>query len=241
MFNKEALEYLVDLGVEMSPMVEIDGRYYSMKTLQLIKEPKPAQLETTTLTALIDYLKSGMDSKSSEKLLIHIVSPTEVRLHSELRFDQDRETYISCKALTPNNITFNRFIDTEQFNIMLQSSFVENDDRQILLKVTGTIQDKVVKEVGDDGISQAVTIKTGIAKVGDVVVPNPVLLAPFRTFPEVEQPASKFIFRMQSGPAAALYEADGGAWRNEAMKTIKEYLFVELIEKSKIEGIEIIS
>lgn len=240
MFNKEALEYLVELGREYDPTIEVDGRTYSTQNIQLVKDPKPAQIETTTLTALVDYLKSDMDEKYGT-LLVHVVSPSEVRLHSELRSDQDRETYIVCKALTPNNIVFNRFSDTEQFNIMLQSSFVENEDRQILLKVTGTIQDKAVKEVGDDGVSQAVTIKTGVAKVGDVVVPNPVLLAPFRTFPEIEQPESKFIFRMQSGPSAALFEADGGAWRNEAMKRIKEYLTVELIEKAELKGIEIIS
>lgn len=108
-----------------------------------------------------------------------------------------------------------------KLNIMLQSSFVDNKDRNLLLKVTGNVKDEAVKSVGDNGVSQAVTIKTGVASVSDVVVPNPVTLAPFRTFQEVEQPESKFIFRMKDGPSAALYEADGGAWRNEAMKNIK--------------------
>ena len=69
-------------------------------------------------------------------------------------------------------------------------------------------------------------------------MPNPVELAPYRTFPEVEQPISKFIFRMQEGPRAALYEADGGAWRNKAILSIKEYLQEELKE---LENIEIIA
>ena len=33
---------------------------------------------------------------------------------------------------------------------------------------------------------------------------------------------------MQEGPRAALFEADGGAWRNQAIKNIKEYLLKEL-------------
>jgi len=74
--------------------------------------------------------------------------------------------------------------------------------------------------------------------VSDVLVPNPVVLAPFRTFPEVIQPESKFIFRMQSGPQAALFEADGGAWRNEAMGRIKTYLEEQL---NVIESIRVIS
>lgn len=226
MFDKEALEYLTGLG--KTEVLSIDDRNYTTKQVFSVKDPKPAQIGTTTLSALVDYIKSEYDVKCSEKLLIHVISPTKVALLSELRDDMDRETYMQCEALTPNNIIFNKFMDTENFNIMLQSSFVVNDDRAALLIVTGTIQDKAVKEVGDDGISQAVTIKTGLATVGDAKVPNPVTLAPFRTFPEIKQPESKFIFRMSSGPVAALFEADGGAWRNEAMLFIKQYLQEEL-------------
>lgn len=224
--NKEALEYLVGLGE--TKVIEVEGRKYSTKELHRVKELKPSKLCATTLTALVDYLKSNFDAKSSKKLLIHVNSPSSVELCSELREDKDREYYLSCEALTPNNIYFDRFLDTEQFNIMLQSSFVENKDRSLLLKVTGCVKDSAVKEVGDDGVSQAATIKTGVASVNDVLVPNPVVLAPYRTFPEIEQPESKFIFRMRSGPQAALYEADGGAWRNEAMQRIKFYLEEQL-------------
>lgn len=58
------------------------------------------------------------------------------------------------------------------------------------------------------------------------MVPNPVNLIPYRTFLEVQQPASDFIFRMKSscGVQCAILEADGGAWKNEAMNNIKEYL-----------------
>ena len=63
-----------------------------------------------------------------------------------------------------------------------------------------------------------------MATVADVVVPNPVTLMPRRTFFEIEQPASPFIFRMQSGPTCALFEADGGAWQQEAMQRIAIYL-----------------
>jgi hypothetical protein len=80
--------------------------------------------------------------------------------------------------------------------------------------------------------------KFNLETLANVKVPNPVVLAPFRTFPEIKQPESKFIFRMQSGPRAALYEADGGAWRNEAMSGIKEYLQDMLAD---VENIEIIS
>lgn len=233
--NREALEYLVGLGE--TKIIEVNGQQYSTKQLHHVKMPKPAELVTTTLTALVDYIKSEMDQKFS-KLLVHVVSPSEVALYSEIRSDDERECYMVCKALTPNNIRYNNFLDTESFNIMLQSSFVDNDDKAILLKVTGNVKEENVQQVGDDGVSQGVAIRTGVASVATVKVPNPVSLAPYRTFPEIKQPESKFIFRMQSGPRAALYEADGGAWRNEAMYNIKEYLQDMLADA---ENIEIIS
>ncbi len=108
---------------------------------------------------------------------------------------------------------------------------MENNDKAKILKIVGNIKDKAVRQYGDDGITQQVTAKTGLALVEDVPVPNPVMLAPFRTFMEVEQPESKFVFRMKrgdDGPECALFEADGGAWKLEAMKRIKAYLQAEL-------------
>lgn len=71
-------------------------------------------------------------------------------------------------------------------------------------------------------------------------MPNPVKLRPYRTFAEIEQPESSYIFRIKDndgGPAFKLVEADGGLWKNVVMKKIKDYLEYELsdqIEEHKI-------
>lgn len=225
--GKEPLEYLVNLGEEKAPIVKTDLGLYMKKNLTRLTIPTATTLQVSTLTGLIDYIKSNIDYLP-EKLLVHVESPCTVKLYSPLNGDRDREEFIYAKAILPNNVAYDRFLSTEQFNIMLQSAFVENNDSKLLLKYTGLIRDEAVKDTGDDGISQKVTIKTGITTVGEAVVPNPVILAPFRTFPEVAQPESKFIFRMQEGPKAAIFEADGGAWRNEAMDNVKEYLMLSL-------------
>ena len=71
-------------------------------------------------------------------------------------------------------------------------------------------------------------MKTGISSKAVKALPNPVTLRPYRTFTEVEQPASSFIFRCrQSGDDGVqfmLAEADGGAWRAEAMKNLKAFM-----------------
>lgn len=237
MINQEALKYLVNLGEEKDPIVMLDQGTFTKASLSRVKEAKASVLTVSTLTGLVDYIKSDLD-KLPEKLLIQVISPRKVALYSPLNADREREQYISAEAILPDNVIYDRFIGTEQFNIMLQSAFVDVGTKSALLKYTGLIQDEAVKTTGDDGVSQQVTVKTGVASVGQAIVPNPVELAPYRTFPEVEQPISKFIFRMQEGPKAALYEADGGAWRNKAILSIKEYLQEELKE---LENIEIIA
>ncbi len=229
MLNKEALEYLVGLGHEEEVLVETEKGLFSKTRLERVEVPQIDTLEVSNLTSVIDFMKANIDGVQ-DKLLIQVSSPRTVRLLTPLDVDRNRQEILRAVAILPDNIIYDRFIDTERFNIMLQSGFADNKDKKLLLKFTGLIRDEAVKETGDDGVSQAVTIKTGVASVGEAVVPNPVVLAPYRTFPEIEQVESKFIFRMQEGPYAALYEADGGAWKNEAMRRIKEYLVENLKE-----------
>lgn len=234
MEQREALEYLVNLGEKKEPIIELDQGTFSRVSLNRVTEPVASKLTVSTLTGLVDYIKTNVDHLEG-KLLIQVKSPEEVALYSPLNADREREKYVSAEAILPNNVVYDRFLDTERFNIMLQSAFVDDEDKSKLLKYTALITDDTVKNFGDDGISQKVTVKTGVASVSDAVVPNPVTLAQYRTFPEVIQPESKFIFRMKEGPTAALFEADGGAWRNTAILGIKEYLKEALKDNENIE------
>ena len=99
-------------------------------------------------------------------------------------------------------------------------------------------------DISDDGVSQKTTIKSGIANKTDVIVPNPVKLRPYRTFAEIEQPQSSYVFRIQDsdrGPSFKLVEADGGLWKNATMKKIKDYLAYELAEELEKYHITIIA
>ncbi|WP_404989310.1 hypothetical protein [Clostridium culturomicium] len=226
-----AIELLIEEGENKYIKEELYGAAYTNKNLIRVEAPVARALETTTLTSLVDYIKENVDLVAESNIIVHIESYNKVSIKKELNVDKRRECLVTAQALTPGIIT-DRFIDPERFNIMLQSAFVENEDRAKLLKVSGNIKEENVKSIGDDGVSQSAAIKTGVASVTEVVIPNPVILAPFRTFPEIKQPESKFIFRMQTGPACALYEADGGAWRNVAMESIKGYL------KARLEGLD---
>lgn len=226
---KEALKYVVGLSV---PVVqEIGGQTYSDKPLNRISySPRALSIEMNTLTSLVDYIKANIDTMS-EKMIVHVESPTRVSLYSQLDADRCRESMVEVVARVPK-FEFGRFIDHEEFLINLQSKFIDEEDRALVLKFAGTVEDGTVADYSDDGITQKATVKTGIASKTDAVVPNPVKLVPYRTFLEVAQPASDFIFRMKSerGIQCAIFEADGGAWVNEATQNIKEYLGEELKE-----------
>lgn len=230
---KDALHYLV--GLKDAKVIDLGGKNYSTEPLHYIPpvlDPTPCAqaVPIKTLTGLVDYIKNKVDN-ISDPLVVHIVSPTEVSVYSELRLDMKRHNFISCKAWTPE-IAYERFMDVENFNIMVQSCFLPNEHSAAVLKVVGNIVEENVSSTSDDGISHKVTAKAGIARVAEIDVPNPVILCPFRTFAEVGQPESKFVFRMRGGDGngvkAAIFEADGGIWKIYAMQNVKEYLAEKL-------------
>ena len=220
---KEALQYIV--GLRKPEVISVNGVDYCDKVLNHISyNPKAEPIEMTTLTSLVDYISSNIDTMS-DKMIVHVVSPTKVELYSSLDNERLREKLVVVNANVPS-FPFDKFIDSEKFLIGLQSKFIPTDDRELLLKFAGTVETGTVQNYGDDGITQKATIKTGPASKSDAKVPSPCTLQPFRTFNEVEQPESEFIFRMQDGlhsVECAIFEADGGSWKNEAMKNIKEY------------------
>lgn len=218
---KDALQYII--GLKEPFLKEIGGGTYTDKPLTRITDPLPTALNVTTLTALFDYIGDNKDELSLDGMMLHINSPTDVALISALNQDANREIYVKSNAIIPS-FAFGKFYDSESFNIAIQAMFVDDDDRAAIIRMAGNLMEEGIKTSTDDGMTQTAVVKTGVKVVGYEAVPNPVTLRPYRTFIEVEQPASKFVFRIREGGQLALFEADGGAWRNEAMRNIKEYL-----------------
>lgn len=228
---KEALQYIV--GLSDPDVRNIDGQTYSDKVLHRISHnPKADSIGMSTLTSLVDYIKSQTDAMS-EKMIVQVVNPLEVCLISMLDDDRIREELVCVHGQVPE-FPYGRYMDNESFLIALQAKFLKGADRDLLLKFAGTVTSGTVAEYGDDGVSQKASIRKGIAGHEDAIVPNPVKLRPFRTFMEAGQPESAFVFRMRDdgngGIQCAIFEADGGAWKNEAMRDVKKYLEDELEE-----------
>lgn len=178
-------------------MLDINGNTYCNKNLTRYHYfPKADSLSVNTLTSIVDYIK-GKPEELRETMILHVISPTEVRLYSGLVDERNREELMRADAIV-NEFQFDRCYDQERFLIELQANFVETDDLITIMQVAGNIKSGTTANYSDDGVSQKTTIKTGV-ELADVIVPNPVKLRPYRTFAEIEQPESSYVFRIKDG------------------------------------------
>ena len=228
---KSLFEYVV--GLSKANMVTIDGVVYTDKPLHLPELPAIETLHTDNLSSIVNFIKNACDADlnyldDTVQKIIHVEDAGKVNLYSSVCNEcMDRQKFMTAEW-AGNKFPFGQFMDAEKFNILLQTCFMETDDLKVIQQVVGNLRDEAVRNYGDDGVSQSVTIRTGIATVGQVRVPSPAKLRPYRTFLAVEQPASLFILRMREGGQCALFEADGGLWRETARQNIRNYFEYEL-------------
>lgn len=231
---KDALEYVVDLKDNEEKIVRSfeDKEYYDAKAHDLRElDPRryPKPLELSSLTSLVEYVRKQLDDTGEyANLIIHVTDHDTVEVKTELDDESKRRTLAVVKAIIPA-INFGRYVDVETFNIMMQSNFIPNGDSEVVLNYASAIKIDKGAEIADNGVSQVTTIKTGVSTLQLAKAPNPVTLKPYRTFQEVDQPESKFVFRINDAPGCALFEADGGIWIAAAKANIAEYLHNNLI------------
>lgn len=216
-------------------MIGLDGQSYFTKRTYLPPQENCAEpLEAHTLKAVESYLRAN-DSQS--EAIAHVLSPTHVQLVSPLqgRHNQ-RHVYLStsCAEVNKSQFRFNVFLELEPFIIGLLSQFVDTGDRAKVLQIVGNLRSENVTAASDDGFSQSVSTRKGVASVQNTDVPSIVHLAPFRTFRAIDQPISSFLLRFQQSssgmPKVGLFEADGGSWRLTAIKRIALHLTQSLGE-----------
>lgn len=241
---KEALAYIASLGVqaERAEILKIDGKMHTTKALaRCDKAEKARPISATTLTSLVDYIKNSRD-ELRDRMIIQIMDETRVVLYSGLLQERDRETLFESRTMLPEYY-YNRGYKQEEFLIALQACFLPTEDREAVALMASNVTNTQEQAYSDDGVTQQATMRTGITTKENVIVPNPVRLMPYRTFLEVGQPESDFVFRIGGKEAQEfkLIEADGGKWKSEAMQNIKDYLTNELKDIPNREQITIIA
>ncbi len=210
-------------------IIEENGYKYTDKRLSVVATPKVSTIEFNTLRALTELIKKEV-GRFTAPILVNVRDHKTVEVHTGIEsLDRSREQpYVSTAELI--TIRFDQWLDYESMMIMLKSRFVETPALTDTIQLLGTITDEQCAQATDDGFTQTVVVKKGIAMKGNKVVKPIIKLKPYRTFNEVEQPESEFLLRLREGGGVALFEADGGAWKLEARHNIAEYIKNELSE-----------
>lgn len=220
------------------------GRLFAPAGWIEVKPAEVAPLVVGTLTGFVDYLTANVDTLEPTKLLVHVADPSTVWLRSSMGLEADRyyrPVYLkaSTELVGPCPLRFGEFMPAEEFIIALMHGFDPGEggeteqERQRLLALVASIKENDVTETTDDGVSQAVKTSRGLSLVAVTTIKNPFRLTPYRTFRELVQPASDFILRTRKAPngdrpLCALFEAEGGQWKLDAVLRIREYLVAKL-------------
>lgn len=224
---KEFVEKLLSLAPVVP--IRVNNLTYADRPLHVVTDPCLAGVSLLTLTGLADLIQSRLDALKPEEWALLVSSHAEVSLlHRSTDAYGRRVRLASVKLDDGQPFPFGRFLNREEFAIGLQSQFVQNEDQQGIVKLCSNLEVSTVAMAEDDGISQRTTVKQGVTLKETVTVKGRVSLKPYRTFREIEQPASEFIFRLKSKdgavPDCALFEADGGKWKLDAVLAIKAWL-----------------
>lgn len=225
--DRTAIEKIVELG---APNYHVENGYtYTDKELNVIEEPRVPTLTFHTLDGLIYALKAEYQNFNGP-ILIDVTDEENITVFSAISdIDRQREMPYKVRAEVVD-IPFDRKLDYETMMITLKSKFVDTPELCDLVQLLGTITEENNAMLSDDGFTQTVVVRKGIALKDNKAVNPIVKLKPYRTFCEVEQPESEFLIRLSEGGYVALYEADGGAWKLQARRNVADYLKTALAE-----------
>jgi len=233
---KEAIDRILSLG---PPNLEKFGNLnYTDKQLTLVSPPLAETVRCSTLQSLAGLFKAKFDELTPQSIFAQIKSPTEVSLTAAKADDYGRRQVWTQATHTPVGcFDFKQWYTPENFLIAAQTGFqrvkIQNDDGSFakdldyVLGIAASVTADRAVENADDGIAQRVALRQGVSLKGDAALRGRVNLAPWRTFVEVDQPLSEFLFRAKytdSGVLLALFEADGGRWKLDAIAQIAAWL-----------------
>ena len=223
---KDFVNRLMELAAPTT--VEVDGSVYSNQELVHIqdKKPMPRCIDLTGLDSVCKMVRNEADHIGLQ-IFIQVKDYKSVSVFTSLDSDEDRLYLYKCLADTPA-VTTDRFMAYEKAVIELRSLYIPNEGTKYLLQLLSSISNESKVTSSDNGVTQQVEARSGIALNSMVKIEPRVTLQPFRTFIEVEQPASEFLLRINEHGEIGFFPADGGVWKLEATRNVAAYFENEL-------------
>jgi hypothetical protein len=203
--------------------------------LTLVNPPMPSPLNLTSLSGFVDAAKAGVDGCAPDMVAVHVENYKTVKLTSLCADNYgQRQEFLISRHSNEADFRFGQYMEPEAFIIAIQAGFRPTDNLTKLVMVVSSLSAQNSVQTADDGISQRVTVQKGAVQRGTLQVDPRIALEAYRTFPEAEQPETEFLLRMRGEegklPQVALFEVDGGAWKQKAMLLVSSYLRTSLPE-----------
>lgn len=226
---KEAIEKIVSLA---APTIkEIEGATFSLDADGNASEihPEvvfPSTLPLTSLDALVKMIRSEATSIHADNKPFYITIPNHLTVrcftHPIPNLRAKRPTLYAATATDVPGWDDSTQLKFEEAMIAIRTRFQATSDAEYALKLLSDITTGSKITYNDNGIATSVVTKTGVALQSNESIRPIISLKPYRTFQEVEQPASEFLVRINER-GILFTEADGGMWKLKARETIRAY------------------
>lgn len=222
---KEAIEKILELAPVQ--IFDVEGKPYSTQKLVYIPPVvnRPERLKVNGLDSVVKLIRTELD-KIGTTVLVRVTSETRVEVMTTYLGDYSRNQLYVAETDVPG--FRDGWRDRETALIQLRSLFIPGEGTEYLLDLLSKVSKDDKVDTTDNGVTQTVEARMGIALKENVEIRPRVPLQPFRTFLEVAQPESEFLLRLDDEGKVGLYEADGGVWRLEAKRNIQNWLTAQL-------------
>lgn len=235
---KSFIEKITELATPKT--YETEDAIYSSKDLVFVdgKKKRPSCINVTGLDSICKLVRNEA-GHIGRQIFVRVSDYKEVSVFTTLDSDEERFYLYKCAADTPS-VTMGRFLPYENAVIEIRSLYIPTPDTDYLLKLLASVSTESKVTSSDNGVTQKVEAKAGIALNTLVEVKPRVTLKPFRTFIEVEQPESEFLLRISDKGEIGLFPADGGVWKLEATRNVAGYFEKELHDLIEVGAVVII-
>lgn len=193
-FLKDAIDRIVELATPFTLETRSGHQFCSTYLHEVKPEVElPERYSVDTLEALVKLIRTeGIDH--SPRLYVRVDSARRVVVDSTYTgrdYAQYSRLPLYEAVSDVPDITVNQEMSQEQAVVELQSLYAVTEDRDYLLALLSRIDVNQGVSSVDNGISQEVSVRTGAVLKEQQTVQPIVHLQPYRTFLEVEQPASE--------------------------------------------------
>lgn len=245
MLDAEAIDRLADhVNVNVE---EYDGVHFHVGAdgAKALVYPKRAAVHVFGLDQLLNYAREALTEDTGAPALINVLSENRVQIIDAAE-DKNRAVNVFAEVDFSKlyaSFPFGKELTQEQFIIELMTKFVDDEARTELLNLVSKVRAEKIRASDDDGFSQVVSTKAGAVLAQEQQIKNLWILKTFKTFPEIDQPEIPYVLRLYQRdsemPKFALHDCDGGAWKVNVAKKIREYCH-DFVTKNQLKHMKVL-